>query len=394
MTDPGSNAQYEDIRILILEDNPVDAELLEYELRGAGLVFTARHVGDKISYLNALREFCPDVILSDYDLPAFSGAKALKIRKEICPETPFILVTGAIGEERAIEVLTGGATDYVLKNNLSRLLPAVRRALHENYELRRRKKAEAERDALLKDLEKRVQERTEALEAANSDLESFTYSVSHDLRAPLRAIEGFAAILAKSARGKLDEDEIRRFNLIRDNTKQMNHLIDDLLALSRIGRVEISRKKIDMEKLAEAVWQQHLDANPGRVISFRRSDLPRAVGDESLIWQVFSNLLSNSVKYTRKRKKAVIEIGGETKNGEGIFFVKDNGTGFDMKYYDRLFGVFQRLHSESEYEGTGVGLAIVQRIVNRHGGRVWAIGKVGKGATFYFSLPRSSPSPS
>jgi light-regulated signal transduction histidine kinase (bacteriophytochrome) len=167
----------------------------------------------------------------------------------------------------------------------------------------------------------------------------------------------------------------------------MNHLIDDLLALSRVGRTELTRKKIDMNKMVKSVWEQQLAANPGLSISLRVGDLPQSSADGSLLFQVFSNLLANAIKYTRKRKEAAIVVGGETNGRENIYYVQDNGIGFSMKYYNKLFNVFQRLHSEIDYEGTGVGLAIVQRIIHRHGGRVWAEGKVGKGATFYFSLP-------
>ena len=222
----------------------------------------------------------------------------------------------------------------------------------------------------------------------NKELESFSYSVSHDLRAPLRAIDGFSSLLLKTLDGKLDKDERRRFNLILDSTKKMYHLIDDLLALSRIGRTEQILEKVDMNRLAESVWQQQLAANPDHKIDVKIGKLPSAIGDEGLLRQVFLNLLANAVKFTKKRKKAIIEIGSESNEKENIYYVKDNGTGFDMKYYDKLFGVFQRLHLESEYEGTGVGLAIVQRIIHRHGGRVWTEGKAGKGATFYFSLKR------
>ena len=227
-------------------------------------------------------------------------------------------------------------------------------------------------------------------ELSNSikELDSFTYSVSHDLRAPLRAIEGFSARLEKDQAEKLDDEGKRRLKIIQDNVKRMNRLIDDLLALSRISRAELNRKKVDMNALAISAWKSLLDSNPGITADLRIDDLPKASGDGSLLMQVFSNLLSNAAKYTGKRKIALIEVGGEAKGKEIFYYVKDNGAGFDMKYYDKLFGVFQRLHSESDYEGTGVGLAIVQRIIHRHGGRVWAEGKLGKGATFYFSLPK------
>jgi PAS domain S-box-containing protein len=239
------------------------------------------------------------------------------------------------------------------------------------------KMAEIEREKLISELA-----------TINKELESFSYSVSHDLRAPLRAIDGFSSLLLKTLEGKLDKDERRRFNLILDSTKKMYHLIDDLLALSRIGRTEQILEKVDMNRLAESVWQQQLAANPDHKIDVKIGKLPSAIGDEGLLRQVFLNLLANAVKFTKKRKKAIIEMGSESNEKENIYYVKDNGTGFDMKYYDKLFGVFQRLHLESEYEGTGVGLAIVQRIIHRHGGRVWTEGKAGKGATFYFSLKR------
>ena len=167
----------------------------------------------------------------------------------------------------------------------------------------------------------------------------------------------------------------------------MDRLINDLLDFSRSSRAPISSNKIDMDRLVKEIWDEQLSANPDRKMELKKGKLPKAVGDEALIRQVLSNLLANAVKFSKKKKTAEIEIAGESTGKENVYFVKDNGAGFDMKYYDKLFGVFQRLHSGSEYEGTGVGLAIVQRIIHRHGGRVWAEGKIGKGATFYFSLP-------
>ena len=239
----------------------------------------------------------------------------------------------------------------------------------------------------LKEAERNLNARSRELEDANREMETFSYSVSHDLRAPLRHIDGFAAMLSKTAREKLDEQETRNLDIILDSAKRMNHLIDDLLSLSRLGRKELSWNVIDLDGLVRAVWQEQLLSHPTRAMKLKIGDLPQASGDRSLIRQVLINLLDNAIKFTGKRKKAEIEIGGEVKGDEVIYYVRDNGAGFDMKNSEKLFGVFQRLHSDSEYEGTGVGLAIVQRIIHRHGGRVWAEGKVGKGATFYFSLP-------
>ncbi len=229
--------------------------------------------------------------------------------------------------------------------------------------------------------------RTSQLEAANKELESFSYSVSHDLRTPLRAIDGFSKMLAKDLEGKLDQEEQRKFNVISENTRRMGLLIDDLLSFSRLGNQPMSLSRVNVQDLVNQVWEESRAITPDRKMELIIGDLPQASGDSALLKQVLSNLLANAVKFSRRKKPAIIEIGGKSEGKEIVYYVKDNGTGFDMKYYDKLFGVFQRLHSESEYEGTGVGLAIVQRIIYRHGGRVWAEGKIGKGATFYFSLP-------
>jgi PAS domain S-box-containing protein len=238
----------------------------------------------------------------------------------------------------------------------------------------------------MKVAESELIERTKQLEEANKELESFSYSVSHDLRAPLRAVNGFSRMLLDEGE-RLDDETNRKIQVIRENVLKMDRLIRDLLYFSRSGRAQISRAIIDMDRLVNEIWKEQLSNNPSRNMELRKGDLPPAFGDEAMIRQVLTNIISNAVKFSSRKKKSVIEVGAESDTKENIYCVKDNGAGFDMKYYGKLFGVFQRLHSEREYEGTGVGLAIVQRIVHRHGGRVWAEGKVGKGATFYFSLP-------
>ena len=222
---------------------------------------------------------------------------------------------------------------------------------------------------------------------ANKELEAFSYSVSHDLRAPLRAIDGFSNIFLKKHEDKLDEEGKRVMNIIRINTQKMGELIDNLLTLSRLGRKEMVLSDINMCELAKDVYEELRATVPGRILQFNIKSLPVAIGDIKLIRQVFVNLLANAIKFTRSREIAVIEVRGRSEKNEIIYYVKDNGAGFDMQYSDQLFGVFQRLHSEKEFEGTGVGLAIIQRIIHRHGGRVWAEGKVDEGATFYFTLP-------
>ena len=230
------------------------------------------------------------------------------------------------------------------------------------------------------DLEKRVAERT-------ADLEAFSYSVSHDLRAPLRAIEGFSRVLHEDHGEDLDAECNRLLDVICTNTRNMGQLIDDLLAFSRLGRQEIRKAEIDMADLAQAVYEEIVQTVPEQSIRLNIGPMPRACADRSLIRQVLVNLLSNAVKFTRTRETSLIDIGYKSEDGENIYFVKDNGVGFDGRYADKLFGVFQRLHTSEEFEGTGVGLAIVHSIVQRHGGRVWGESTIDEGATVYFSLP-------
>lgn len=659
------------LHILILEDNPADAEIIQFELQDAGISFTAKLVTAQKDFVHELQKSCPDLILSDYDLPQFNGAEALKLANKHCPNVPFILVTGAVSEERAIEILTGGATDYVLKHRLARLVPAVKRALAEADEIKARQAAEEalkkserlvreqleeiqsiynsapvglcvldrelrfvrvnqrlaeingvpaaehigrtlqeivhdlssaaeetaamifqsgepvlnieltgttsaqpgvrrtwreswlplkdggghviginvvvaeitkykkleddlrksysvynrslieasldplvtidaggkitdvnaaaelatgySRDELIgtdfsdyftdpenaragyrqvfkngfvrdyaldirhkdghttpvlynasiykdqadnvigifaaarditerkcvqdklqklladhemigkelwatnKSLQKEISERKlveeelrkrkSQLEAVNKELESFSYSVSHDLRSPLRAIDGFARMLLRDAQDKLDEEALHRLDVIRCNSGKMNQLIDDILAFSRMSSQTMVMDVIEMDNLAAVVWNELLAINEQRNITMNISPLPAAYGDQKLVRQVLVNLLDNAVKYTKNKAQAAIEVGSCEEAGETVYYVRDNGIGFDMKHYNKLFGIFQRLHRDEEYDGTGVGLSIIKRIVQRHGGRVWGEGKVNSGAIFYFSLP-------
>ncbi|HEX2854624.1 MAG TPA: PAS domain S-box protein [Opitutaceae bacterium] len=263
------------------------------------------------------------------------------------------------------------------------------------------KHAQEEIQRLNQELEQRVTQRTAQLEAVNRELEAFSYSVSHDLRAPLRHVDGFAGLLAKHANTTLDEKGRRYLTTISGAARQMGRLIDDLLSFSRMGRAQIKTVPVDQNAMvATVIRETRTDENVSR-IEWVVSSLPTVQADPAMLRQVWFNLIDNAVKYSGKNARPRIEIGSQDAQasevevqGEQIFFVRDNGVGFDMTYVEKLFGVFQRLHGPAEFEGTGIGLANVRRIINRHGGRAWAEGRIGEGATFYFSLPTSPLPPS
>lgn len=295
---------------------------------------------------------------------------------------PYTLFTGCliIAALHFLNIITVPWSPVVLFNFFAALLVfIILMILYQDAMI----KYETERN----EAEKRKTELLNELEIANKELESFTYSVSHDLRAPLRTINGFTKILEKDYKDKIGEEGKRLMDTVIAEALRMGNLIDDLLAFSRLGKKELQKATIDTNALVQSIMKEvpETDLKNKKIIL---NNLLPCNGDSALLYQVFFNLISNALKYSRTKPNPVIEIGSYEKGNENIYFIKDNGVGFEMKYYAKLFNVFQRLHSLAEFEGTGIGLAIVSRIVSRHGGRVWAEGKVDEGATFYFSLPK------
>jgi PAS domain S-box-containing protein len=505
------------LRLLILEDSAQDAELDVAALEAAGYTCRWERVETRDAFLARLQAPDYDLICADYTLPNFDGLSALHLVRQQGLDIPFIFISGTLGEERAIESLKAGATDYVLKTRLTRLVPVVQRALQEREERRQhahaeqarresehryrtlaevspvgifhadaqgrflyvnerwcelaglsaeeargdgwlrtvhlddrervlaewrravteqqpfrsehrlqhpngvtvwvfgqlvaergsagevlgyvgtitnitdRKRAEEQIRQLNAELERRVKERTKQLEAANKELETFGYSVSHDLRAPLRGIEGFSQALLEDYANQLDPRATDYVQRMRAAAQRMEQLINDLLSLSRVTCSEMHWQPVDLSALARTVAAELQKTQPVRRVEFVIADDVVAPGDTGLLRVALENLLGNAWKYTRYRAEARIEFGMSVEDGQSVYFVRDNGAGFDMARAGKLFGAFQRLHGASEFEGTGIGLATVQRIIQRHGGRIWAEAAVEHGATFCFTLAAAGP---
>jgi signal transduction histidine kinase len=362
-------------RLLIVDDEVALMKALCDTLRDEGYETTGFTSGG--SALTALQSAKFDLLLADLMMPGMDGIALLQAALEVDPELVGVIMTGEGTIATAVDAMKSGALDYILKPfKLSAILPVLSRALA----MRRLRLENAE-------LGLRLRERAAELEAANRDLETFSSSVSHDLRAPLRAVDGYCGIIEEELGDKLGESGRNMFKVVRDSTRKMARLIDDLLAFARSGKQPLSRQPVSISALVHEVADELRKEHVQRQIEVRVGDLPDSVGDPALLKQVFVNLLSNAFKFTRKKEETVVQVGCEQKTGERIFFVRDNGAGFDMRHASKLFEPFHRLHGAREFEGTGVGLSIVHRVIQRHGGRIWAEGEVDKGATFYFTLP-------
>ncbi|MDF3020157.1 MAG: two-component hybrid sensor and regulator [Steroidobacteraceae bacterium] len=363
--------------LLIVDDEPASmralCDTLEYEgYQTYG--FTAPSEA-----LAAMRERSFDLLLADLQMPGTNGIDLMKSAQLIDPTLVAVIMTGHGALETAIAAMKAGALDYIQKPiKLATTLPVLERALAVR-QLRVEKKR----------LEANVRERTEELKIANRELEAFSYSVSHDLRAPLRAVSVFTQALLSDHTGHLNDEGRRLLQNVNAGAAHMDRLITDLLRLSQLNRQPLHKQPTRFGDLARKVIDDMAHERSGRQIEFVIADFPTWQVDQGLMQQVFVNLISNAIKFTRERDQARIEIGYRMDGSTLVCFVKDNGVGFNMKYMNKLFGVFQRLHSADQFEGTGVGLSIVRRIVERHGGKVWVDGQQDQGATFFFSLPDS-----
>lgn len=381
------------MNILMVDDEQSNLVALEAVLEPLGQNLVKASSGQEA--LRKVLEHDFALILLDVQLPDLNGIEvATFIReRERTRHIPIIFLTGA---ERTAEMMfkgySAGAVDYLMKPIVAGILRAkvevfvelaiIRRKLQEEVVERARVAAEISK------LNLALEQKNADLVAANQDLENFSYSVSHDLRTPLRHILGYVNIFEEAAAAKIDDADRATLKKIVRVAQRMGQLIDSLLAFSRIGRSSLCKGEVSMDALVkETISEIALDLN-GRTVEWSIRPLPSVSGDRELLSQVWVNLLSNAVKYTRPRNPARIEVAARLDGSEIIYSVADNGVGFEMEHADKLFGVFSRLHAEKEFEGHGVGLANVRRIVQRHGGRTWAESKVNEGASFYFSLPR------
>lgn len=382
------------VTILLVDDHHANILALEELLEKPERTFVHASSGTEALKLAISQTF--DLVILDVKMPDMDGfevAQVLKSNKKT-KDIPVIFVSAARKEQKSIlKGFEEGAIDYLLKPldpDVTKAKVAVLLKVQaQQKELKEKNESLEKADEQIRKLNADLQKNLTQLEQINIELEAFSYSVSHDLRAPLRAINGYAEMLLDELEknGHNNDENTRLTGSIRKNVDKMNNLISDLLEFSRMGKKEVVKTVVDMEKLVQQVIQE-MEQSTVKSASIEINGLLPSPADQMLITQVWINLIGNALKYSRKNEKPTVKITCDELTDRMVYCVSDNGVGFDMKYADRLFGVFQRLHSGKEFEGTGIGLAIVQRIVNKHGGKVWADAKINEGAKFYFELSK------
>jgi signal transduction histidine kinase len=373
-------------RLLYYDTSETSKQLVRQVL---GNEFQLTETNSRSEVRNLLGNQRFDLVLAGLDPGAIEDLNLLDwIHKEY-PDLPVVVATENAKDDAGMQAMRRGAADYVVKTHarIQRLPYSIRVAIEKSRLRAEREHMQDELQQLTAQLEQRIADRTAELAEANQELEAFSYSVSHDLRAPLRAIEGFARILMEDHAAHLNADARRCIEIIVASTEQMNRLIEDLLAFSRLTRAGFATQTVDMTELARSVAAELQQTQAYASALVEIPELPSAHGDSSMLRQVLVNLIGNALKFSRTQAQPRVEMGSVREGGEQVYWVKDNGVGFDEQYVHKLFNVFQRLHRSDQFEGTGVGLAIVKRIILRHGGRTWAEAKLNAGATFYFSLP-------
>ncbi len=356
------------VRVLLVEDDAADVELILRALRSGGFDPESDIAQNATDFLEQVHKKSYDVVLADYKLPAWNGMETVEVLRREGADIPVVLVSGSLGELTAVECIKQGAADYVLKDHLARLPESVRRALRE-------RKLRSERRHF-----------QEELARSNRDLEQFAYVASHDLQEPLRMVATYTQLLAERYAGQLDENADKYIHYAVDGALRMQTLVQDLLAFSRVGRQGTDFKLVECSALLQVVKQNLKTAIDESGAQIECGTLPSIVADGSQLGQVFQNLIGNAIKF-RGSGTPMIEVTAEKKEREWLFSVTDNGIGIAPEHAEIIFAIFKRLHTRAEYPGSGIGLAICQKIVERHGGRIWVESKPGEGATFKFTLP-------
>lgn len=368
------------LRILHVEDDKAHAELIRHALADAALACDIQLTMTRGEFVRALEQAAPDLILSDNRGFDFDGLEALRLAHGRYPQVPFLFVSSSFAGKDTDALIAAGASHFVLKSDLDNLATVIRHTLHGRPPA-----------ADLAGIERQLKRRTDELRLLDRELEAFSYAISHDLRGPLRSISGFAGLLMKEYGDKLDADGRHYLDYVTGGTKRMAELIEDLIGLSRVAREPMRLGTVSLTDLAQAVMTGIRSRDPTRRCSVDIAEGMTAQGDAHLLTLLLENLLGNAWKFTAKRSDAHIAFGSGLEDGGWVFHVRDDGAGLNMDHVGRLFAPFQRLHGEDEFAGNGIGLAIAQRIVARHHGRIWVEAAEAEGATFFFTLAADGP---